>query len=301
MFRRIQNAFAVVAFVCVILGFGYQVWRTSNNPPPSQHQTNYAKGRRNADDTGADNAKPRLSFLSGGIYKVYSYCADKPDSESDQWLHDKFLCDIKATDLVVAICTTLLMLLTAALAFFTFKLWSGAERTAKRQLRAYVMVDKAMALDYGPRPRVQVIFRNLGQTPVHNLTIWATQDVCAYPLYDKPDAPDVLEIVGNAAPRRDQPIGTLALVQLFALDGPELARLDFDRGPRGGGDPASRAVGHDRQRVRPGAQIDTTLNLTGNPTLSPGWTLTGAARPEPLFKSSSFWAQGVKFGASYQF
>jgi hypothetical protein len=192
MFRRIQNAFAVVAFVCVILGFGYQVWRTSNNPPPSQHQTNYAKGRRNADDTGADNAKPRLSFLSGGIYKVYSYCADKPDSESDQWLHDKFLCDIKATDLVVAICTTLLMLLTAALAFFTFKLWSGAERTAKRQLRAYVMVDKAMALDYGPRPRVQVIFRNLGQTPVHNLTIWATQDVCAYPLYDKPDAPDVL-------------------------------------------------------------------------------------------------------------
>jgi Putative beta barrel porin-7 (BBP7) len=53
--------------------------------------------------------------------------------------------------------------------------------------------------------------------------------------------------------------------------------------------------------VRPGDQIDTTLNFTGNPTLSPGSTLTGAARPEPLFKSSSFWAQGVKFGASYQF
>ena len=53
--------------------------------------------------------------------------------------------------------------------------------------------------------------------------------------------------------------------------------------------------------VRPGDQIDTTLNLTGNPTLSPGSTLTGAVRPEPLFKRSSFWAQGVKFGASYQF
>jgi hypothetical protein len=53
--------------------------------------------------------------------------------------------------------------------------------------------------------------------------------------------------------------------------------------------------------VRPGDQIDTTLNLTGNPTLSPGSTLTGAARPEPLFKRSSFWAQGINFGASYQF
>jgi Putative beta barrel porin-7 (BBP7) len=53
--------------------------------------------------------------------------------------------------------------------------------------------------------------------------------------------------------------------------------------------------------VRPGDQIDTTLNFTGNPALSPGSALTGAARPEPLFKSSSFWAQGVKFGASYQF
>jgi Putative beta barrel porin-7 (BBP7) len=53
--------------------------------------------------------------------------------------------------------------------------------------------------------------------------------------------------------------------------------------------------------VRPGDQVDTTLNLTGNPTLSPGSTLTGAARPEAVFKSSSFWAQGIQFGASYRF
>jgi hypothetical protein len=53
--------------------------------------------------------------------------------------------------------------------------------------------------------------------------------------------------------------------------------------------------------VRPGDQVDTTLNLTGNPTLSPGSTLTGAARPEAVFKRSSFWAQGIQFGASYRF
>jgi hypothetical protein len=53
--------------------------------------------------------------------------------------------------------------------------------------------------------------------------------------------------------------------------------------------------------VRPGDQIDTTLNFTGSPVISPGSTLTGAARPMPLFNGSSFWAQGVKFGASYLF
>ncbi|HZR87536.1 MAG TPA: BBP7 family outer membrane beta-barrel protein [Bradyrhizobium sp.] len=53
--------------------------------------------------------------------------------------------------------------------------------------------------------------------------------------------------------------------------------------------------------VRPGDQIDTTLNFTGNPAITPGSTLTGAARPAPMFNSSSLWAQGLTFGASYQF
>jgi hypothetical protein len=54
--------------------------------------------------------------------------------------------------------------------------------------------------------------------------------------------------------------------------------------------------------VRPGNQIDTTINFLSNPTLAgAGNPLTGAARPAPLFNGSSFWAQGVKLGASYAF
>jgi hypothetical protein len=54
--------------------------------------------------------------------------------------------------------------------------------------------------------------------------------------------------------------------------------------------------------VRPGDQIDTTLNFTSNPVLNgPGSTLAGAARPALLFNGSSFWAQGFKLGASYAF
>jgi len=53
--------------------------------------------------------------------------------------------------------------------------------------------------------------------------------------------------------------------------------------------------------VRPGNQIDTTLNFTGNPAIAPGTTFSGAARPAPMFNNSSFWTQGVNFGASYAF
>jgi hypothetical protein len=48
--------------------------------------------------------------------------------------------------------------------------------------------------------------------------------------------------------------------------------------------------------VRPGNQIDTTLNLTGSPAISPSIPFSGAARPAPIFITSSFWVQGINFG-----
>jgi Putative beta barrel porin-7 (BBP7) len=53
--------------------------------------------------------------------------------------------------------------------------------------------------------------------------------------------------------------------------------------------------------VRPGNQIDTTLNLSGSPGITPGGIFSGAVRPAPAFNNSSFWAQGINFGASYPF
>jgi len=54
--------------------------------------------------------------------------------------------------------------------------------------------------------------------------------------------------------------------------------------------------------VRPGDQIDTTINFSSNPVVSGvGSTLTGPARPAPQFNGSAFWAQGVRVGASYAF
>jgi hypothetical protein len=49
--------------------------------------------------------------------------------------------------------------------------------------------------------------------------------------------------------------------------------------------------------VRPGNQIDRSIN----PTQQLGGTLTGPARPEPLFNSSSIWMQGVSLGVELKF
>jgi hypothetical protein len=56
--------------------------------------------------------------------------------------------------------------------------------------------------------------------------------------------------------------------------------------------------------VRPGNQIDRTLNFTSNSAISgvtPPATLVGAPRPEPQFNGSGFWAQGINIGIDFKF
>jgi len=63
-------------------------------------------------------------------------------------------------------------------------------------------------------------------------------------------------------------------------------------------------VGYDllywNQVVRPGSQVDLNLNLTQSPNFGPG-TLSGPARPEPLFNRTDFWANGVTFGMEVRY
>jgi hypothetical protein len=58
------------------------------------------------------------------------------------------------------------------------------------------------------------------------------------------------------------------------------------------------------QVVRPGNQINPTVNLTQNGILDPrgaGGVLVGPAQPTPLFNRSDFWAHGVNFGLEFRF
>ncbi len=55
--------------------------------------------------------------------------------------------------------------------------------------------------------------------------------------------------------------------------------------------------------IRPGEQIDRTLNFTSNAAISGVLppALMGAPRPEPLFNQTSFWVQGINLGAEFKF
>jgi hypothetical protein len=52
--------------------------------------------------------------------------------------------------------------------------------------------------------------------------------------------------------------------------------------------------------ARPGEQIDRVINPTQIPVFG-GNQLLGPARPEPLFTTTDFWAQGLNLGLEVRF
>jgi hypothetical protein len=83
-------------------------------------------------------------------------------------------------------------IVSALLALITWRQASIAREqsnTSRAQLRAYVMVDKATTIGFGPNPRAQVFFKNYGQTPAYDLVIWTSVEVAVNDLKRRPSAP----------------------------------------------------------------------------------------------------------------
>jgi hypothetical protein len=53
--------------------------------------------------------------------------------------------------------------------------------------------------------------------------------------------------------------------------------------------------------ARPGDQVDTAVNVNQVPTSATYGVVGGQARPQFVFRSSDFWAQGVNFGLEFRF
>lgn len=53
--------------------------------------------------------------------------------------------------------------------------------------------------------------------------------------------------------------------------------------------------------VRPGDQIDRTINPSLVPSLNPGGAFVGPDRPRPVFSSTDFWVQGLLIGFEHRF
>ncbi|MDQ6867610.1 MAG: hypothetical protein M3178_04110 [Pseudomonadota bacterium] len=92
---------------------------------------------------------------------------------------------------VTAAGTIALAFLTLVLAVGTLFLWlatrrlvRGSEKTAERQLRAYVLVSSARIHDFGIErpPRVEIIIKNSGQTPAFDLLSWSGMIFEKFPL-----------------------------------------------------------------------------------------------------------------------
>src|SRR5579859_4419557 len=92
-------------------------------------------------------------------------------------IFDWFMAIDWTPEAVTAAATVTLACLTFVLAWGTVFLWrvtkrlvKGAERTAERQLRAYINYSKGSVVRWdSASPIVQAAFRNHGQPPAHNV------------------------------------------------------------------------------------------------------------------------------------
>lgn len=96
------------------------------------------------------------------------------------------------------------------LAFFTLGLWMataqlvrGSERTAKRQLRAYVGVERAPVEPQVGAIKIALEIKNTGQTPAYQVITWANMSkfsppqVPAFPVYDGSNRYAVIGAMGG--------------------------------------------------------------------------------------------------------
>jgi hypothetical protein len=139
---------------------------------------------------------------------------------------------------IIAIWTVVLGFATCILGIATWRLWSatdrlvtGAEDTAERQLRAYVLVQPVTLYDFAEGRRLSADFtiRNVGQTPAYRVRAVADIDIFDHPLVDyqgelilpDPNAPiptRALQPTGDflCGGQMDRPLTALDVMQVLA-------------------------------------------------------------------------------------
>lgn len=113
----------------------------------------------------------------GNVYrKGYEYI-DSLLTAAREWLLDW------DSDRTIALFTVFLFFATYLLWRATRDLVRGAEKTAERQLRAYVLVEKVTIIDFAKnkQPRIHAVMRNTGQTPAFKLHFAANATLLPYP------------------------------------------------------------------------------------------------------------------------
>ena len=94
---------------------------------------------------------------------------------------------------------------TGMLWYATMRLVKGADKTAERQLRAYVYIEKTnFEFTADGLFKVKYQIKNFGQTPAHNVSLLSIVQVVDWK-HGNPSipVPDRIETIGSMAPRED--------------------------------------------------------------------------------------------------
>jgi hypothetical protein len=103
-------------------------------------------------------------------------------SSPSEHVHGELL-GVKYGEWLIFLATVALFVATVALVWATWALAAGAERTAQRQLRAYVHITETRLpqISVGAHPTVHASIKNAGQTPAYNVSI------CSFVVVASPD------------------------------------------------------------------------------------------------------------------
>jgi hypothetical protein len=127
-----------------------------------------------APDTYIPPTSPSFSdFLtSSGLANIAKYCSVEAPDKSNQWLHG-FICGTRVSDVAIGVYLGLLVVVLVGLVLLGVMQYDMLGRTARQQLRAYLLVETAArAGEHDDNPEFQIVIKNFGQTPAYHVRTW---------------------------------------------------------------------------------------------------------------------------------
>jgi hypothetical protein len=161
------KAAAILLFCLLTLGVVIEfVGYSSCKDPPKEHSEN-----SEAQQTEKYNCSTPYASFKVGLYESWRFAHEA---------HEEI---IAVATIFIAMFTIILGLFTVNLAGSTDSLVKSAERTAERQLRAYLSIEKAIRVDsHSLSPEFLISFKNRGQTPAYSGKNWVDVKVGERPL-----------------------------------------------------------------------------------------------------------------------
>jgi hypothetical protein len=197
-----------------------------SSPREGERKAEAAQNSNQGSEGSQSRPPPAPASAPAPIINIYtkkhsdepSHCAESKDWKewgSFAWCRSLEWIDAER---VIAIWTVVLGIATCILGIATVRLWratdrlvEGAEKTAERQLRAYITAKEAAVVREGDTNfRIYLKFLNTGQTPAYNFSCWHKSDVRASSW--RPPFLDTSNIVG---------------VSIIGADAPSYATTDF--------------------------------------------------------------------------